>query len=267
MKLIYLGDVVGKAGRKAVIDHIPELQDRFEPDFVILNGENAAHGFGITSKICKQFFDAGVSLITLGNHAWDQREIIDYIRVENRLLRPLNFPENTPGNGSGVYKTRTGKNICVIQVMGNLFMEPLENPFHTVDKCLKNIALGYDVDCIVVDIHAEATSEKMAMGQFLDGRVSLVVGSHSHVPTADAQILPGGTAYQTDAGMCGDYNSVIGMKIKPAIDRFLKKKPSQRLEPAEGEGTACGIFLETDDQTGLAVEINAIRSGGRLIPT
>ena len=267
MKLIYLGDVVGRAGRKVVIDQIPLLQKRFDPDFVILNGENAAHGFGITSKICKQFFDAGVSLITLGNHAWDQREIIDYIRVENRLLRPLNYPENTPGNGSGLYKTKTGKNIFVVQVMGNLFMEPLDNPFNTVDKCLEKFTLGYDVDCIVVDIHAEATSEKMAMGQFLDGRVSLVVGSHSHVPTADAQILPSGTAYQTDAGMCGDYNSVIGMKIKPAVDRFLNKQPNQRLEPAEGEGTACGVFLRTDDQTGLAVEINAIRSGGRLIPT
>jgi len=267
MKLIYFGDVVGRAGRKAVIANISALEEKFEPDFVILNGENAAHGFGITSKICKEFFDVGVSLITLGNHAWDQREIVDYIRQENRLLRPLNYPENTPGNGSGLYQTRKGKKIFVVQVMGNLFMEPLGNPFHTVDKILSNVILGQDVDCIVVDIHAEATSEKMAMGQFLDSRVSLVIGSHSHVPTADAQILPGGTAYQTDAGMCGDYNSVIGMKIKPAIDRFLNKQSRQRLEPAEGEGTACGVFLETDDQTGLAVEIIAFRIGGKLAPT
>ena len=267
MKVIYFGDVVGKAGRMAVLANMPKLSQVYKQDFVILNGENAAHGFGITSKICKQFFGAGINVITLGNHSWDHREIMDYIRDEKRLIRPFNYPENTPGKGFGLFTTKSGEKICVIQVLGCLFMENTQNPFFSVEKCLGKITLAEDVNCIVVDIHAEATSEKMAMGQYLDGRVSLVVGSHSHIPTADAQILPRGTAYQTDAGMCGDYNSVIGMKKEPAINRFLNKKPFQRLEPAEEIATVCGVFIETDDSSGLAVRINAIRIGGRLAPT
>ncbi|MEK9678944.1 MAG: TIGR00282 family metallophosphoesterase, partial [Rhodospirillaceae bacterium] len=212
MKLVYFGDVVGKAGRTVLLEVLPGLIDRLSPDFVMVNGENAAHGFGITGSICEKFFDAGVDVITTGNHAWDQKEIIEYIRTEPRLLRPLNYPENTPGHGSGVFEARDGSKVLVAQVMGRLFMDPLDDPFAAVGKALKGTVLGDDIDCIVVDIHAEATSEKMSMGHYLDGRSSMVVGTHSHVPTADAQILPGGTAYQTDLGMCGDYNSVIGMK-------------------------------------------------------
>jgi len=267
MKLIYFGDVVGKAGRAAVYTHLPTLREKYEPDFIILNGENAAHGFGITEKICKEFFDAGINVITLGNHAWDRREIMDYIRREQRLIRPINYPENTPGKGYALFETTSGGRIFVVQVMGLLFMEPLDDPFGAVEECLQKIVLGKDANCIVVDIHAEATSEKMSMGQYLDGRVSMVVGSHSHIPTADAQILPGGTAYQTDAGMCGDYNSVIGMKKEAAIGRFVKKQLGERLEPAEQEATACGVFLETDDHSGRALGIHAIRIGGRLAGT
>ena len=267
MKIIYLGDVVGKSGRTAVMKHLPMLREKYNFDFLILNGENAAHGFGITPRICEEFFEAGINVITLGNHAWDKREILNYIREENRLIRPLNYPENTPGKGSELYKTRSGDKILVAQVMGCLFMEPLENPFNEVEKCLSKITLGVDVNCIILDIHAEATSEKMAMGQYLDGRVSMVIGSHSHIPTADTQILPGGTAYQTDAGMCGDYDSVIGMKKEPSVNRFVQKLDNQRLEPAEGEATVCGVFLETDDISGLAVRVHAIRVGGRLTAT
>ena len=267
MKIIYLGDVVGKSGRTAVLKHLPMLREKYNFDFLILNGENAAHGFGITPRICEEFFEAGINVITLGNHAWDKREIMNYIQKENRLIRPLNYPENTPGKGSGLYTTRSGDKIFVAQVMGCLFMEPLENPFNEVEKCLSKITLGVDVNCIILDIHAEATSEKMAMGQYLDGRVSMVIGSHSHIPTADTQILPGGTAYQTDAGMCGDYDSVIGMKKEPSVNRFVQKLDNQRLEPAEGEATVCGVLLETDDISGLAVRVHAIRVGGRLTAT
>ena len=267
MKIIYLGDVVGKSGRTAVMKHLPILRETYNFDFLVLNGENAAHGFGITPRICEEFFEAGIDVITLGNHAWDKREIMNYIQKENRLIRPLNYPENTPGKGSELYKTRSGDKIFVAQVMGCLFMEPLENPFNEVEKCLSKITLGVDVNCIILDIHAEATSEKMAMGQYLDGRVSMVIGSHSHIPTADTQILPGGTAYQTDAGMCGDYDSVIGMRKEPSVNRFVKKLDNQRLEPAEGEATVCGVLLETDDISGLAVRVHPIRVGGRLTET
>lgn len=267
MKIIYLGDVVGKSGRTAVMKHLPMLREKYNFDFLILNGENAAHGFGITPRICEEFFEAGINVITLGNHAWDKREILNYIQKENRLIRPLNYPENTPGKGSELYKTRSGDKIFVAQVMGCLFMKPLENPFNEVEKCLSKITLGVDVNCIILDIHAEATSEKMAMGQYLDGRVSMVIGSHSHIPTADTQILPGGTAYQTDAGMCGDYDSVIGMKKEPSVNRFVQELDNQRLEPAEGEATVCGVLLETDDISGLAVRVHAIRVGGRLTAT
>lgn len=265
MKVLYIGDVVGKSGRKAVLDYMPRLRDELKLDFVIVNGENAAHGFGITGPICEQFFDAGADVITTGNHAWDQREIIDYIKDEPRLLRPINYPEGTPGRGMGEYKTSDGKTVIVIQAMGRLFMDPLDDPFAGVQRAMLNKKLGGNVDFVMIDIHAEATSEKMAMGHSFDGQASMVVGTHSHIPTADAQILPGGTAYQTDAGMCGDYNSVIGMTKGPAIARFTTKMPKQRLEPASGEGTLCAVYVETDDATGLAAKISPIRVGGRLI--
>ena len=264
MRILYLGDVVGCTGRKAVLDAVPRLRDQLALDFVIVNGENAAHGFGITPKIVTQFLDGGVDAITTGNHAWDKREVLDVIDDEPRLLRPLNYPEGTPGRGAYVYETAEGKKVMVAQVMGRLFMDPLDDPFAGINMALLNKHLGSTVDAIVVDVHAEATSEKMAMGQVLDGRVSLVVGTHSHIPTADAQILPQGTAYQTDLGMCGDYDSVIGMQKEAAIERFTRKIRGSRLEPATGPATVCGVFIETDETTGLARKIAPVRLGGRL---
>lgn len=266
MKLLYFGDVVGKSGRLAVFKHLKFLTDKYKPDLLILNGENAAHGFGITIRLAEEFFNNGIDVITLGNHTWDQREILDYIKTESRIIRPLNYPENTPGRGAGVFLTKNNKKVLVLQVMGRLFMDPLDDPFTSVSKILSKYILGKNIDCIVVDVHAEATSEKMAMGHFLDGQVSMVVGSHSHIPTADAQILPHGTAYQTDAGMCGDYDSVIGMKKVPAINRFLKKLPIERLEPSEGEATVAAVFLTTDEETGFATQIVPILLGGKLSP-
>lgn len=264
MKLLICGDVVGKTGRRAILDNIPNIREKLDLDFVIVNGENAAHGFGITDKICRSFYDVGVDAITTGNHVWDQREIMNYIDGDHRLLRPLNYPEGTPGEGFGIFEARNGKKVMVIHPMGRLFMDALDDPFAAVDKVLGNHKLGTTVDAIVVDIHAEATSEKMAMGQYLNGRVSLVVGSHVHVPTADARILSKGTAFQTDMGMCGDYDSVIGMKKEAAIERFIKKVPGGRLEPADGEATLCAVYVETDDNTGLALQTGPLRIGGSL---
>ena len=265
MKVLYIGDVVGKSGRKAVTEHLPRLQDQLGLDFVVLNGENAAHGFGITGAICDAFFDLGVDVITTGNHAWDQREIVDYIKAEPRLLRPVNYPEGTPGQGVGVYEAKNGQKVCVIQAMGRLFMDPLDDPFQGIQRALLNKTLGDKVAFTLIDIHAEATSEKMAVGQHFDGQASMIVGTHSHVPTADAQILTNGTAYQTDAGMCGDYDSVIGMTKAPAIGRFISKMKGERLAPASGEGTLCAVYVETDDATGLATTVSPVRVGGRLI--
>lgn len=264
MRLLYLGDVVGRAGRDAVVEALPGLRERLKLDFVVVNGENAAHGFGITGKICEEFYAAGVDVLTTGNHAWDQREIIGYIDGDPRLLRPLNFPRGTPGRGAGVFQAPRGRKVMVMQVMGRLFMDPLDDPFAALEAEFTRQRLGATVDAVIVDIHAEATSEKMAVGHTCDGRASLVVGSHSHIPTADAHILTGGTAYQTDAGMCGDYDSVIGMKKETAINRFVRKIPGERLAPAEGPATVCGVFVETDDRTGLASRISPLRLGGRL---
>ncbi|CCQ73305.1 TIGR00282 family metallophosphoesterase [Magnetospira sp. QH-2] len=265
MRLLYCGDVVGKAGRRAVETHLPPLRERLKLDCIVVNGENAAHGFGITKGICESFFDLGVDVIVTGNHVWDQRETIGYIGSESRLLRPLNVQAGTPGMGAIQITTGSGRKVLVIQVMGRLFMSPVDDPFAAVERELTKYRLGASVDAIIVDVHAEATSEKMGMGQHLDGRVSLVVGSHTHVPSADAQVLPKGTAYQTDAGMCGDYDSVIGMVKEGAIARFLKHTPSGRLEPAGGEATLCAIFAETDDRTGLATRVEPVRVGGRLM--
>ncbi len=220
MRILCCGDVLGKSGRQAILDNIEDLRQRLQLDFVLVNGENAAHGFGITEKICNAFYDVGVDVITTGNHVWDQREIMNYIDRDPRLLRPINYPKGTPGSGANVFETADGRKVLVINPMGQLFMPPLDDPFHAVEGVLGKYRLGRDVDAIIVDMHAEATSEKMGMGHFCDGRASVVVGSHSHVPTADAQMLPGGTAYQTDMGMCGDYNSVIGMTKEPALPRF-----------------------------------------------
>jgi len=265
VKIVYLGDLVGRSGRRIVAEKLPEIQEKLKPDAIIVNGENAAAGFGITEKIAKELFDLGVAVISTGNHVWDQKDTKRYINTEPRMIRPINYPEGAPGKGSVIVEDKRGRGILVINVMGRIFMDPLDDPFKAVENELKKHQLGATVKFILVDIHAEATSEKMAMGQFLDGRVSLVVGTHSHIPTADAQIFDGGTAYQTDAGMCGDYNSVIGMdKVEP-INRFTKKIRGDRYSPALGDGTLCGVFVQTDDSTGLAIRVEPIRMGARLI--
>ncbi len=264
MRLLYCGDVVGRSGRDVVLEHLPELRRRLSLDFVVVNGENAAHGFGITPKICQDFFAPGADVLTLGNHSWDQREIIPYLDQEPRVLRPRNYPAGTPGKGVGLFAAPRGRKVMVLQVMGRLFMDPLDCPFAAVEQELARHPLGAVAQAAILDVHGEASSEKMALGHYADGRVSLVVGSHSHIPTADAQILPRGTAYQTDAGMCGDYDSVIGMKKEAAMGRFIRKIPGDRLTPAEGPGTLCATFVETDDRSGLARRIGMVRLGGRL---
>ena len=265
MKVLYCGDVVGRSGREAVTSRIPDLRQRLGLDFVVVNGENAAGGFGITGKICEEFYACGVDAITTGNHAWDQKETLGYIDGDPRLLRPHNFPKGTPGRGAAGFKTKRGQRVAIIHVMGRVFMDPLDDPFACVAAEMAKLTLGGSTDFILVDIHGEATSEKMAMGHFVDGRASLVAGTHSHVPTADAQILPGGTAYQTDAGMCGDYNSVIGMNKTEPMNRFLRKIPGGRFEAADGTATLCGVYVETDDRTGLATRVAPLRQGGRLM--
>jgi metallophosphoesterase (TIGR00282 family) len=264
MRLLFCGDLVGRSGRDVVIGKLPGLRRDLALDLVVANGENAAGGFGITQKICDELYAAGVDCITTGNHVWDQKETVGFIGSDPRLLRPVNFPAGTPGKGSGVYQTARGKKVMVANIMARLFMDPLDDPFQAADQLLKAHKLGGNADAIIIDFHGEATSEKMAMGHFLDGRVSLVVGTHTHVPTADHAILPGGTAYQTDAGMCGDYDSVIGMEKATPIARFTKKLPTERLSAAMGPGTLCGIYVETDDATGLAARVEAVRIGGRL---
>ena len=266
MRILFLGDIVGRAGRRAALDQLPTLRRRLDADFVIVNGENAAGGFGITPKIAAEFYDAGADCLTTGNHVWDQREIIADIDRDHRMLRPLNFPAGTPGRGVTMLEARGGRRVMVINAMARLFMDPLDDPFAALDQAVSAVAMPGDADAIVLDFHGEASSEKMAMGHFLDGRVTLVVGTHSHVPTADAQILPGGTAYQTDSGMCGDYDSVIGMKKEAAIARFLTKMPGERLTPAESAATLCGLVVDTDEASGLASHVAPLRVGGRLRP-
>ena len=266
MKLLFCGDVMGKSGRQVVGKCVPVLRQELKLDFVVVNGENAAGGFGITRKIADELFAAGVDVITTGNHIWDQREILSGINGEPRLLRPLNYPEGTPGQGFGLYTTRTGYKVVVANVMGRLFMDPLDDPFAALNKALNGFHLGVNCNAVIVDIHAEASSEKQAVGTFLDGRASLVIGTHTHVPTADYRILPNGTAFQTDAGMCGDYDSIIGMQKEIALPRMVRKLPGARNEPAEEAGTLCGLIVETDPRTGLAKSVHPVRIGGILDP-
>ncbi len=267
MKLLFLGDVVGRAGRDAVVRELPRLRDRLSIDFAVVNGENAAGGFGITREICHDLFDAGADAITLGNHAWDQREALAFIDGEPRLIRPVNYPPGTPGKGVGLFATASGKQVLVMNALGRVFMQALDDPFAAVDRELSQARLREVADAVIVDIHAEATSEKMSMGHFCDGRASLVVGTHSHVPTADAQIFPGGTAYQTDAGACADYDSVIGMDKDEPLRRFTTGISQGRMSPANGPATVCGVYVETNDATGLAVRVEPVRVGGRLKET
>ncbi|SHJ53187.1 hypothetical protein SAMN02745194_02797 [Roseomonas rosea] len=266
MRILFLGDVVGRAGRDAVTSRLPVLRRDLAADLVVLNAENASHGFGLAPDMARAFLDAGADVLTLGNHAWDRKEIVPFIEAEPRLIRPMNYPPGTPGRGATVVDVPGRGRALVMQVMGRLFMEPLDDPFRAAQAELARHSLGANgsVQAVVVDIHAEATSEKLGFGHSFDGRVSLVAGTHTHVPTADHQVLEGGTAYVTDAGMCGDYDSVIGMQKGGASLRFWRKYPSERLAPAEGEATLCGVLVETDDATGLARRIGALRLGGRL---
>jgi metallophosphoesterase (TIGR00282 family) len=266
MRFLFLGDVVGRSGRKAVVEHLPRLRRDLELDFVVINGENAAGGFGITEQIFRDFLDAGADVVTLGNHAFDQREALVFIERHDRLIRPLNFPPGTPGKGAGVFRARNGADVLVVNALGRVFMQDIDCPFRALDNELTACRMGEGADAIFVDFHAEATSEKQALGVFLDGRVSCVAGTHTHSPTADHRILPGGTAYQSDVGMCGDYNSVLGMKSGEPVNRFVTRIPSERFEPSMGEATVTGLAVEIDDGSGLATAVSPLRVGGVLSP-
>lgn len=269
MRIAFFGDVVGRSGRDGLSDHLPDLRRRLSLDFVIVNAENAAAGFGITENTARELFEAGADCLTLGNHSWDQKEALTYIVREPRMIRPANYPilSDAPGRGSNLFVLADGRRILVTNILGRVHMDAMDDPFAAVNRELDTAPLGIVADAVVVDMHCEATSEKMAMGHFCDGRASLVVGTHTHVPTADAQILPGGTAYQTDAGACADYNSVIGNDKEEPLRRFTTKISQGRYRPAEGEATVCGVYVETDDRTGLARRIEPIRVGGRLKET
>lgn len=264
MRILFIGDVVGRSGRAIVSERLPGLVRDWKLDFVVLNGENAAGGFGITESIFNEFLDAGVDVVTLGNHAWDQREALVFIERAPRLIRPINFPKGTPGRGAAMIEARNGARVLVINAMGRIFLDPLDDPFAAIEQELSACALKREADAIIIDLHAEVTSEKQAMGHFVDGRASLVVGTHTHAPTADHQILPNGTAFMSDAGMTGDYDSVIGMVKDEPISRFLRRIPSSKFEAATGVPTLCGIAVETDDTTGLAQRVSAVRLGARL---
>jgi hypothetical protein len=266
MRLLFLGDIVGRSGRTVVCEMLPGLIARYHIDFVVINGENSAGGFGITESILNDLLDAGADCVTLGNHAFDQKEALVFIERHERLLRPLNYPKGTPGKGAAHLKARNGADVLVLNAMGRVFMGDLDCPFRALDAELTACALKRGADAIVIDFHAEATSEKQALGLFLDGRASAVIGTHTHTPTADARILPGGTAYMSDVGMCGDYNSVLGMESDEPINRFLTKIPRGRYEPAGGAGTISGLAVEIDDKTGLATNISPVRIGPHLAP-
>lgn len=259
VKIIYCGDVVGRAGREAVLNNLEKLRENYKPDIIVVNVENAAHGFGVTPGICRDFLNNGVDVLVTGNHVWQQRELIPFLNENKRIVRPLNYPEGLPGRGASEIELPNGKKFLVIQLLGRLFMEAVDCPAQAIEKLLKSYTLGRNVSAILVDIHAEATSEKLAMGYFLDGRVSVVAGTHTHVPTADARILPKGTAYITDVGMCGDYESVLGFEVEEPINRLHRRYTGGRLVPAKGLGTLFGIAVETDDATGLAKTIEQIK--------
>jgi metallophosphoesterase (TIGR00282 family) len=264
MRVLFVGDVVGRSGRNVLLDRLPKLIALWKLDLAIVNGENAAGGFGITEAIYQEFIDAGADAVTLGNHAWDQREALVFIERAPRLIRPLNYPSGTPGRGAAMVEAKNGARVLVMNLLGRIFMDPLDDPFFAVDRELTACPLATGADAIVIDMHCEATSEKQAMGYFADGRASLVVGTHTHVPTSDHRILPGGTAFVSDVGMTGDYESIIGMDRAEPLSRFTRKIPSSRFEPAVGPGTFCAIAVETDDATGLAARIGMVRLGGRL---
>ncbi len=264
MRLLFLGDVVGRAGREAVSNRLGELTERYGFDFVVVNGENASHGRGLTEGHFSALKDAGADVVTLGDHAWDQRDTLSYIEREDTLVRPVNFAPGAPGRGATLVEGRNGHRVLVVQAQGRVFMDPIDDPFRAVEAAIASCPLGEQADAVVVDFHAEATSEMQAMGFFLDGRASLVVGTHTHIPTSDHRILRGGTALMSDAGMCGDYDSIIGVEADEPLNRFLTGIPGGRFTPAEGEATLCGVAIETDAKTGLCTYVSPLRTGGVL---
>ena len=264
MKIFFLGDIVGRTGRLAVIKNLKNILEKKKVDFVVVNGENAAdQGVGITEEISNDLFSAGVDVITTGNHVWDHKETISYIERETRLLRPENLSTNSPGKGFGIYQSKNGFKVGVLNLMGNVFIKKCEDVFVAATMFKNKYKLKYDYDFLVVDFHGEATSEKMAMGHFFDGKATLVVGTHTHVPTNDIRILANGTAYQTDAGMCGDYDSVIGMNKENSLNRFFKKNSVKHF-PATGDATLCGVIVDCDIKTGLAMNIKSYVYGDQL---
>jgi len=266
MKILFFGDIFGRSGRDTLIKKLPYFKKKLNPDFILVNGENASHGRGISQIICKDLFDSGIDIITGGNHIFDNKDVFNFINDEIRLLRPINYPIDTPGNGFGVYE-KNQKKLLVINVMGRIFMNPLDDPFESVKKILNNHLLGKDITASIIDMHAEATSEKMAIGHEFDGKVSLVVGTHTHIPTADAHILNNGTAYISDLGMCGDYDSIIGLDKNKCLEKFKKKIPISGISPASGEASISGVIVETNDESGLAMSIKLIIVGGKLQST
>jgi len=261
MRLLFLGDICGRPGRAAVTRLLPDLRRQWRLDCVVINGENAAGGFGITEAICDELIEAGADAVTLGNHAWDQRETLVFIERQPRLVRPANFAKGSPGRGAALIEIADGRRVLVINAIGRVFLGLADDPFAAVERELEACPLGMGCDAAIVDFHAEATSEKQAMGYFCDGRASLVVGTHTHVPTGDHRILPAGTAYQSDTGMCGDYQSILGCERSEPLRRFLESTPGSRFESATGPGTLAGLAVETDDTTGLAVRVATIAIG------
>jgi len=264
MRLLFVGDIVGRSGRTIVNERLPNLVRDWKLDLVVANAENSAGGFGISETIYRELLDVGIDVITLGNHAWDQKEALVFIERAPRLIRPVNYPTGTPGRGAAVIETQNGARVLVVNAMGRIFMDPLDDPFAAVERELITCPLGKGADAVIVDFHGEATSEKQAMGYFCDGRASLVVGTHTHVPTADLRILSGGTAYISDVGMTGDFDSIIGMAKEEPMQRFLRRIPTTRFEPANGPATLCAVALETDSANGLALRVAAVRLGGVL---
>ena len=259
MRIFYCGDVVARAGREVVNKNLARIRKEYKADVIMVNVENAAHGFGITPGICRDFIANGADILITGNHFLNQREIVPYLQECPVIVRPANIPAENPGRGSTIFELADGRRILVIQVLGRLFMEAVDCPAQAVEQILKPYTLGKNIDAVFVDIHAEATSEKLSLGYYLDGRVSCVAGTHTHVPTADARILPAGTAYITDVGMCGNYNSILGFETAAPINRLLRRYTADRLTPAAGKGTLYGILVETDDTNGLAQNITQIK--------
>ena len=265
MNILILGDIMGPSGREAIIKKLPDLIKKKAIDFVIVNGENAADpGVGITKKNTEEFFKAGADVITTGNHVWDQNETMEFITSEKRLLRPQNLAEGSPGNGFGIFNSKNNKKVAVINLMGNIFMKKCDDVFESAKKFIENVKLKKDADFIIVDIHGEITSEKMAMGYLFDGKATMLVGTHTHVPTSDHRIMEKGTAYQTDIGMCGDYNSVIGMNRDNSLKKFFKDPSATKHYPALGEATISGLMVVADDKTGLANKVEPIVLGALL---